>query len=172
MLLMILGRQNHDINTYREVIRELAKLKSQDAVKRIKELYARPPGMEIRPLFKVDCLQADGTVLGILPEMGYTEQSCPFTPGDLIAIYSDGVTEAEDPGASARPVSMLTDDILTVAIFSRLSIGDLLSCEDGNYTDSVLFFEGIRGYSRVKERRDANQRAARTPFRALHSTTC
>ncbi|MHC5066360.1 MAG: hypothetical protein ACYTG5_20580 [Planctomycetota bacterium] len=64
VLLMILGRPNHDINTYREVIRELAKLKSQDAVKYIKQLYERPPGIEIRPLFKVDCLQALADIQG------------------------------------------------------------------------------------------------------------
>ena len=37
-----------------------------------------------------------GTVLGILPDLGYTELSVQLDPGDLIAIYSDGVTEANN----------------------------------------------------------------------------
>jgi len=42
-------------------------------------------------------LGAVGTVLGIMPELGYEEQHHTFEVGDLLAIYSDGVTESESP---------------------------------------------------------------------------
>lgn len=64
VLLMILGREKHDLNTYRECIRELARLGSHGAVKRIKALCLRAPGLEIRPLFKNACLQALADILG------------------------------------------------------------------------------------------------------------
>lgn len=64
VLMMILGREKHNVTTYRECIRELARLKSRDAVKRIQELCLRPPGFEIRPLFKNACLQALADILG------------------------------------------------------------------------------------------------------------
>ena len=32
----------------------------------------------------------------MLPELGYEQHSFQFQPGDLLAIYSDGVTEAEN----------------------------------------------------------------------------
>jgi sigma-B regulation protein RsbU (phosphoserine phosphatase) len=41
-------------------------------------------------------LKATGTPLGLLPGMGYEEQGLELRPGDLIALFSDGVTEAMD----------------------------------------------------------------------------
>jgi sigma-B regulation protein RsbU (phosphoserine phosphatase) len=44
----------------------------------------------------VERLEGGGTVLGMLPEVGYEAQSCRLDPGDLCAVFSDGVTEAVD----------------------------------------------------------------------------
>ena len=33
-------------------------------------------------------------MLGILPELGYSEEREQLAPGELLAIFSDGVTEA------------------------------------------------------------------------------
>ncbi|QQS47771.1 MAG: SpoIIE family protein phosphatase [Acidobacteriota bacterium] len=41
-------------------------------------------------------LKATGTPLGLLPDMPYEERFVEFRPGDLIALFSDGVTEAQD----------------------------------------------------------------------------
>jgi serine phosphatase RsbU (regulator of sigma subunit) len=52
------------------------------------------PALLVRSTGEVETLEAVGTVLGILPDLGYEEQHDRFGDGDLIAIYSDGVTEA------------------------------------------------------------------------------
>jgi len=52
------------------------------------------PAFLVRASGEVEELSAMGTVLGILPERGYGESQITIQPGDLIAIYSDGVTEA------------------------------------------------------------------------------
>jgi serine phosphatase RsbU (regulator of sigma subunit) len=52
------------------------------------------PALLVRESGQVDSLEALGTVLGILPDLGYEERRARLDPGDLIAIYSDGVTEA------------------------------------------------------------------------------
>lgn len=41
-------------------------------------------------------LKATGTPLGLIPGMPYEEESLELHPGDLLALYSDGVTEAQD----------------------------------------------------------------------------
>ena len=41
-------------------------------------------------------LKATGTPLGLLPGMGYEEKGLDLRPGDLVALFSDGVTEAMD----------------------------------------------------------------------------
>jgi sigma-B regulation protein RsbU (phosphoserine phosphatase) len=52
------------------------------------------PALLVRSTGEVETLSAMGTVLGILPERGYSEQTATLQPGDLLAVYSDGVTEA------------------------------------------------------------------------------
>ena len=54
------------------------------------------PALVVRASGEVQTLAAMGTVLGILPELGYEQESDRLEPGDLIAVYSDGVTEAID----------------------------------------------------------------------------
>jgi len=54
------------------------------------------PPLLVRADGTVERLRAKGTVLGIFPEIGYEEQNVAFGAGDLLAIYSDGVTEAVD----------------------------------------------------------------------------
>lgn len=55
------------------------------------------PPLLIHPSAEVERLKAVGTALGILPGLSYKEESRKFGPGDLLAIYSDGVTESENP---------------------------------------------------------------------------
>ncbi len=52
------------------------------------------PAIVVRVSGKVETLGAVGTVLGVLPDLGYENQYVQLEPGDLLAIYSDGVTEA------------------------------------------------------------------------------
>jgi serine phosphatase RsbU (regulator of sigma subunit) len=52
------------------------------------------PPLLIRANGTIEKLKAKGTVLGILPDIGYEEQSIGFGPGDILAVYSDGVTES------------------------------------------------------------------------------
>lgn len=39
-------------------------------------------------------LKATGVPLGMFPNASWTEETVPFEPGDLLCVYSDGVTEA------------------------------------------------------------------------------
>jgi serine phosphatase RsbU (regulator of sigma subunit) len=50
---------------------------------------ARPP----RPVFP-----STGTVLGLFPDQHYANETLEMAPGDTLVLYTDGVTEAADPG--------------------------------------------------------------------------
>lgn len=41
-------------------------------------------------------LKATGTPLGLIPQMPYDEESFVLQPGDIVAMYSDGVSEAQN----------------------------------------------------------------------------
>jgi serine phosphatase RsbU (regulator of sigma subunit) len=45
---------------------------------------------------KVEQLQAQGIVLGIVPEPRFEQRSATLAPGDVLCFYTDGVTEAMD----------------------------------------------------------------------------
>jgi phosphoserine phosphatase RsbU/P len=45
----------------------------------------------------IEQLAASGPVLGISANFSFEEQTCRMSAGDLLALYSDGVTEACDP---------------------------------------------------------------------------
>lgn len=55
------------------------------------------PPIVVRASGEIEKLDQAGTVLGMLPDLGYEALTRPLGPGDLIAIFSDGVTEAESP---------------------------------------------------------------------------
>lgn len=42
-------------------------------------------------------LEEGGTVLGLFPNAGYSEQDVRLSPGDLLVAFTDGITEALDP---------------------------------------------------------------------------
>jgi sigma-B regulation protein RsbU (phosphoserine phosphatase) len=49
----------------------------------------KPP----RPVFP-----STGTVLGLFPDQHYVSESLEMAPGETLVLYTDGVTEAADPG--------------------------------------------------------------------------
>jgi sigma-B regulation protein RsbU (phosphoserine phosphatase) len=46
-------------------------------------------------------LETGGSLLGVIPGESYEEEQVRLHPGDLLALYSDGVTEAMDPSGEA-----------------------------------------------------------------------
>ena len=42
-------------------------------------------------------LKGTGTPLGLIPDLPYAEESLQLDPGDVLALFSDGVTEAQSP---------------------------------------------------------------------------
>jgi serine phosphatase RsbU (regulator of sigma subunit)/pSer/pThr/pTyr-binding forkhead associated (FHA) protein len=72
------------------------------------------PPLLIRADGKLETLSGGGTVLGMLPELGYEQRSCKLEPGDMLAIFSDGVTEAVNPDdeeyGEERLARLLTDN--------------------------------------------------------------
>ncbi len=55
------------------------------------------PPVIVRADGRHEVLNGGGPVLGILRAMEYSEYSAALDPGDVLVIYSDGVTEAADP---------------------------------------------------------------------------
>jgi phosphoserine phosphatase RsbU/P len=59
------------------------------------------PPILMRPSGACERLTAGGMALGMFERASYTSGSVSIGPTDLLAMYSDGITEAEDP--TGRP---------------------------------------------------------------------
>jgi len=55
------------------------------------------PPIMVRASGETQRLEGGGPVLGILPPAGYTEECKRLERGDMLVLYSDGVTEANNP---------------------------------------------------------------------------
>lgn len=56
-----------------------------------------PPGLVLRASGESIWLPATGVPLGLLPESTYEPGESSLEPGDTLVLYSDGISEAEDP---------------------------------------------------------------------------
>jgi phosphoserine phosphatase RsbU/P len=54
-------------------------------------------------------LKAGGLAVGLMPGRTYTETEWQLAPGDLVALYSDGVTEANDPEENEYSIERLIE---------------------------------------------------------------
>ncbi len=56
------------------------------------------PPFLVRADNSIERLTSCGTILGIFPEMGYEVKHSRLLPGDVLTLFSDGVTEENSPG--------------------------------------------------------------------------
>jgi sigma-B regulation protein RsbU (phosphoserine phosphatase) len=54
------------------------------------------PALLVRASGEVEELSAVGTILGFLPDLAYEEHPAHVAEGDMLVLYSDGITEAMD----------------------------------------------------------------------------
>ena len=64
-------------------------------------------GIILRADGSADRLKAGGLAVGLMPGRTYTEAEWNLNSGDLIALYSDGVTEANDPEENEYDIERL-----------------------------------------------------------------
>jgi phosphoserine phosphatase RsbU/P len=70
------------------------------------------PPLLLREVGDIERLHQGGVALGMFDESGYAAGCTMLRPGDLLAIYSDGITEAENP--AGRPFDERgLEDVLT-----------------------------------------------------------
>ena len=80
------------------------------------------PPLIIRANGMYDQLKGGGPVLGILPFIEYQEYHAQVDEGDVLVIYSDGVTEANNPQGDEFEIPGLADAIIPCRTESASSI--------------------------------------------------
>jgi len=70
------------------------------------------PPLLVRATGPVERLAAGGTILGMLPELPYRESRTRLDPGDLLALFSDGIIEAQNAAGEEFGEERLTTTLL------------------------------------------------------------
>jgi sigma-B regulation protein RsbU (phosphoserine phosphatase) len=70
-------------------------------------------------------LAADGILLGLVEEVRLEEASAHLRPGDLLVLYTDGITDANSPAGEFFGVERLRQ---TVSAAGGMSAQDLCDC--------------------------------------------
>jgi sigma-B regulation protein RsbU (phosphoserine phosphatase) len=103
-------------------------------------------GLLLRATGEVLWLKGTGTPLGLLPDLPYEEAKFSLFPGDLLALFSDGVTEAQDREENefgeARVARLLREvaDQPAKSIVERVFAEiDRYAAETPQYDDITLF---------------------------------
>jgi len=71
-------------------------------------------------------LDAGGPVLGLLPAARYEQARCDVRPGDVLVLYSDGLTEATNPAGEEYGESRLREFLATADAGSPDDIRDAI----------------------------------------------
>jgi sigma-B regulation protein RsbU (phosphoserine phosphatase) len=101
------------------------------------------PPLIIRAGGTIEELSAGGLILGVMGDAGYQEETVSLAPGDMLFLYTDGITEAKNSLDEEFGVDRLTrllvemrnlppDDLLDIVFeeANRFSAGDLLQQDD------------------------------------------
>jgi sigma-B regulation protein RsbU (phosphoserine phosphatase) len=70
------------------------------------------PGILLRHGGAVEQLTAGGLPLGLMPQARFQSRALTLEPGDLLCLYSDGITEAESPEEEEFGMARLIDLLL------------------------------------------------------------
>jgi len=72
------------------------------------------PPFLVRADDSIERLTSCGTILGMFPEMGYEVKRSRLLPGDVLTLFSDGVTEENNPGGEEFGEERLAKLLLTM----------------------------------------------------------
>jgi sigma-B regulation protein RsbU (phosphoserine phosphatase) len=70
------------------------------------------PPLLLRRSGELERLTGSGPVLGILPDVGFTQRAVSMDPGDLLLLFSDGVTEAVNPASEEFGEERLVAEVI------------------------------------------------------------
>jgi serine phosphatase RsbU (regulator of sigma subunit) len=97
------------------------------------------PALFIHPDGTFESLEAQGLPLAMLPGQPYGERTLQLLPEDLLAVYTDGITEATDPGDEEFGAEALTALLLAKRREPLLALDAALLGELDRFTQGALY---------------------------------
>jgi len=80
------------------------------------------PPLVFRADGNIERLEAGGLIIGFLPDQEYKQESINISPGDIIVLYTDGITEAVGPSEKLVSENLFGEERLLEVIESCLAL--------------------------------------------------
>ncbi len=100
-------------------------------------------GVILRANGAVEMLECSGIALGLFPKRAYPSQDFVLHDGDLLALYSDGVTEAQDNADNEFGIDRLVDCLRAHSNEDAAAIVDSVFVEIDAFAGSAPQFDDI-----------------------------
>ena len=100
-------------------------------------------GVVLRASGEVEMMACSGIALGLFPGMSYDEQTFELHPGDILSIYSDGVTEANNLAEEEFSLERLITSLRTYRERSAGEIVDKVFEEIDSFVGTAPQFDDI-----------------------------
>jgi sigma-B regulation protein RsbU (phosphoserine phosphatase) len=107
-------------------------------VRRSRIMYSNAghnPPLLVRSGGTVERLSGGGMVLGVFPDVVYEQTELPLEPGDRLVFYTDGITEARDPGGEEYTDDRLADGAVKARTLDAGGLKDRLLDDVTRFTD-------------------------------------
>ena len=79
---------------------------------------------------RIERLGEGGLILGFQPDVQYDQQTVAIRPGEVIVLYTDGITEAADPSSD---MVMEVVSVSSLSVFNDIELIKVLSSTDVLY---------------------------------------
>jgi len=79
------------------------------------------PPLLFRSSGKIERLEAGGLILGFLPDQKYTQKTVKIKPGEVVVLYTDGITEAADPSSKTIAENLFGEERLIEVVRANLT---------------------------------------------------
>jgi serine phosphatase RsbU (regulator of sigma subunit)/transcriptional regulator with GAF, ATPase, and Fis domain len=99
-----------------------------------------PPPFLFKSGDRAELIRQHGMVLGVMPDISYVDQILELAPGDLLVLYTDGVSEAQNSDQELFGFHRLENLILSETDWNADAIA-------GAIVDRVVNFSGGRDFS-------------------------
>ena len=111
-----------------------------------------PPPLLLSPI-QSECkqLDAEGMILGVRKNVIFEEKTTPIAKGDLLLLYTDGLTEAESPAGDFFGVERVSDILIQYAqdspekIINALLMNLKQFCQSESFKDDITLMIFRRG---------------------------
>ena len=88
-------------------------------------------------------LDADGLIVGIRPEVAFEEKQTRLTRGDLLLLYTDGLTETAAPDGELYGAGRLSAAISTRRVDDPEAILDAVLAEARSFSGESFFVDDV-----------------------------